>query len=409
MRCDMPTPGALNGLRIIDLGIAMAGPQATRILADHGADVIKVESRHRPDPTRFSASMHLSREDPPDPDRSGYFNNFNRNKRGIVLNLRHPDGVTLLWRLVPHCDVIVENFSAGVLERWGLGYGELQALRPDVILVRMAGMGQTGPWRDRVTYADTLASVAGITGETGGGGRDPVGVAFGLGDMVAALHAVAATLAALEDRARTGKGREIDLSQLEAMASHTGTAMLEAAAGTPSLSYEGNRHPLMSPHGAFRCAGEDRWCALAVETDAQWLSLRRLMGRADDDLPTLAERKANEDRVDAMVSAWTGERSAEKVAATLQVAGIPAAPVEDGRDLVEFDEHLRARGFYVPLVHPAAGEILHEGVAVRLSRTPGGVGRPAPRLGEHTDEVLRELLAMGDGELADLRAAGVLE
>jgi len=245
--------GALAGVRVLDLTWVLAGPYATKILADHGADVIKVESVHRPDPTRYSRAMHLTAGDGPlDPDRSGYFNNVNRNKRGIALNLRHPDGLALLARLVPRCDVVIENFSAGLLERWGLGFEQLRALRPDAIVVRMAGMGQTGPWRDRVTYADTLAAAAGITAETGSIDGDPVGVAFGLGDMVAALHAVAGTLAALDHRDRTGEGREIDLSQLEAMASHIGTALLESELGLPSLAYDGNRHPMMAPHGAYQ-------------------------------------------------------------------------------------------------------------------------------------------------------------
>jgi crotonobetainyl-CoA:carnitine CoA-transferase CaiB-like acyl-CoA transferase len=416
-----PWPGAaprggpaLQGIRVLDLTWVLAGPYATKILADHGADVIKVESRHRPDPTRYSRAMHLTAgEGPPDPDRSGYFNNYNRNKRGIALNLRRPEGLELLAQLVPHCDVLVENFSAGLLERWGLGYERLRALRPDLILVRMAGMGQTGPWRDRVTYADTLSAAAGITAETGSSSSDPVGVAFGLGDMVAALHAVAGTLAALERREQTGEGREIDLSQLEAMTSHTGTALLEAAAGLASKSYDGNRHPRMAPHGAFPCAGDDRWCAVAVASDEEWRALCDLLGRAelgpDPRFADLAGRKANEDDVDALVASWTRSRSPEEAARSLQAAGIAAAPVEDGRDLVDGDEHLAARGFYVPLLHPAAGEVLHEGVAVRLSDTPGGVFRPAPRLGEHTAEVLGELLGMDRAAVDELTAAGVLE
>ncbi len=407
---------ALQGVRVLDLTWVLAGPYATKILADHGADVIKVESRHRPDPTRFSGSMHLTAgggDGPPDPDRSGYFNNFNRNKRGIVLNLRTPEGLALLARLVPHCDVIVENFSAGLLERWGLGFDELRALRPDVILVRMAGMGQTGPWRDRVTYADALAAAAGITAETGSTAEDPVGVAFGLGDMVAAVHAVAGTLEALDHRDRTGEGREIDLSQLEAMASHTGTALLEYEAGIPSLSYDGNRHPRMAPHGAYPCEGEDRWVAIATAGDDQWRSLCAVIGRrelADDArFATLPDRKANEDELDAVVGEWSRGRSHVEAAEMLQAAGVAAAPVEDGRDLVDGDEHLRARGFYVSLDHPAAGPMLHEGVAVRLAATPGGVFRPAPLLGEHTAEVLTELLGMSQPELDELAAAGVLE
>jgi crotonobetainyl-CoA:carnitine CoA-transferase CaiB-like acyl-CoA transferase len=197
------------------------------------------------------------------------------------------------------------------------------------------------------------------------------------------------------------------------MASHTGTALLESEVGIPSLSYDGNRHPRMAPHGAYPCDGRDRWVAIAVGSDEEWRAMCGVMDRAElaDDprFATLADRKANEDVLDAIVGEWTRNRSPMEAAAVLQSAGVAAAPVEDGRDLVDGDEHLRARGFYVSLDHPAAGPMVHEGVAVRLSATPGGVLRPAPRLGEHTAEVLTELLAMPEAEIERLTAAGVLE
>jgi crotonobetainyl-CoA:carnitine CoA-transferase CaiB-like acyl-CoA transferase len=302
----------------------------------------------------------------------------------VAINLRRPEGLVVLARLVPHCDVLVENFSAGVLERWGFGYDRLRELRDDVIVVRMSGMGQTGPWAGHVTYADTLAAVAGVTAQTAPGEDGPVGLAFGLGDMVAALHAAAATLAALEERAQTGRGREIDLSQLEALASQTGTSLLETAYGVPSPSR-------LVFQGVYPCRGEDRWVAVAVETDEQQRALDHLIGRH------------------ATLGAWTAERSRDEVAATLQAAGIAAAPVEDGRDLVDGDEHLRAREFYVELDHPVAGPTLHEGIAIRPADTPGAVRRPAPCLGEHTEEVLTELAGLSRAEIARLREAGVLE
>jgi crotonobetainyl-CoA:carnitine CoA-transferase CaiB-like acyl-CoA transferase len=207
--------------------------------------------------------------------------------------------------------------------------------------------------------------------------------------MVAALHAVAATLAAVEERERTGRGQEIDLSQLEALASHTGTSLLEAAWGVPAQSYS---------HGIYQCLGEDRWVAIAAETDEQRRALADLLGRRGP----YAES-------DSDLGAWTAERSPDEAAATLQAAGIAAAPVEDARDLVEHDEHLRARGFYVELDHPVAGPVLHEGIAVRLADTPGAIRRPAPCLGEHTDEVLSTLAGLDGTELARLRELGVLE
>ena len=290
-----------------------------------------------------------------------------------------PEGLDLLSRLVPHCDVVVENFSAGLLERWGLGFDALRALRADVILVRMAGMGQTGPWRDRVTYADALAAAAGVTAETGWGDADPVGVAFGLGDMVAALHAVAGTLEALDHRARTGEGREIDLSQLEAMASHTGTALLESEAGIPSLSSDGNRHPRMAPHGAYPCAGTDQWIAIACRDDADWRALCGAMGNPawtrDADLATIAGRRAREDDVDRRLAAWTAQHDRYALGARLADAGVPAAPVQDAADRVERDPQLAARGWLVPLPHRETGSWPLERPPFRLSDAdvhPGG-------------------------------------
>jgi crotonobetainyl-CoA:carnitine CoA-transferase CaiB-like acyl-CoA transferase len=226
----------------------LAGPYVTKILGEHGADIVKVESVHRQDPTRFAPSMRLR----PDasPDESGYFLNFNRNKRSLALNLRTPRGQRLLQRLIAVVDVVVENFSPGVLDRWGLGYAQMQEINPDVVLVSMAGVGQTGPWRSAVTFADTLAAMSGLSYETG---RPPPGLTFGLGDMVAAN---AAALGAL-DLLHRGRGGHVDLSQLEAMAAHLGPALLEAADARTRSG------PLP---GVFRTRGDDRWIAIGSST-----------------------------------------------------------------------------------------------------------------------------------------------
>jgi crotonobetainyl-CoA:carnitine CoA-transferase CaiB-like acyl-CoA transferase len=408
-----PARAALAGTRVLDLTWVLAGPYATKILADHGADVVKVESRHRPDASRFAAALHLSRDPTRHPDTSGYFNNFNRNKRSIALNLDAPGGLDLLRRLCRVADVVIENFSAGVMARWGLDHAGLRALRGDAILVSMAGMGHSGPWRDHVTYADAVMAVAGLTGQMGFPDREPAGFTFGLGDMVAGAHAALGALAALEYRDATGRGQHVDLSQVEAVASHLGTSVLEVtAAGRPPAPW-GNRHPEMAPHGAFPCRGDDRWCAIAVADDARWLALCGLMDRpdlaGDGRLGTLAGRQAREDAVEREVAAWTRRLDAEEVMGRCQAAGIAAGVVQDARDLVEGDPQLRARGFYQPAAHPVAGTFLHEGVVPRLSDTPGAIRRAAPRLGEHTREVLGEWLGMTGTELEHLAAGGVLE
>ncbi len=405
--------GALAGTRVLDLTWVLAGPYATRILADHGAEVIKVESRHRPDASRFTAALHISRDPARHPDTSGYFNNFNRSKRSLALNLGRPEGVDLLRRLCRVSDVVIENFSAGVLARWGLDHAGLAALRPDIVLVSMAGMGHTGPWRDQVTYADAVMAIAGLTAQAGVPGRDPAGFSFGLGDMIAGAHAALGTLAALEYRDATGRGQHVDLSQVEAVAAHLGTAVLEVTAAGRRPEPWGNRHPAMAPHGAFPCRGTDRWCAIAVEDAAQWEALCATMGRpglaADPRFATLAARKTHEDALDADVAAWMRQHAAEAVMARCQAAGVPAGVVQDARDLVDRDPQLRARGFYEAATHPVAGAFLHEGVVARLALTPGRVWHAAPRLGEHTREVLTGLLDLSDAEIDGYAAAGVLE
>ncbi|WP_456696178.1 CoA transferase [Aeromicrobium sp. P5_D10] len=374
---------ALDGVRVLDLTWVLAGPYVTKTLAEHGAEIVKVESFHRKDPTRFSPGMRLR----PDAgfEDGGYFLNFNRNKRSLALNLRTDEGQDLLRRLVPQVDVVVENFSPGVLAKWGLDYPKLRELNPDVVLVSMAGTGQNGPWRDAVTFADTLAAMSGLTAETGRDDRAPQGLTFGLGDMVAANSAVVATL----DLLGRGAGGHVDLSQLEAMASHLGSALLQS-----QLPVEAS--PLAVAR-VVQTAGDDRWLAVgavAPDTLRQALVELGIPAGTSDPLDDLERHAA--------------EVNAEPLAEYLQAHGIPAHPVRDGRDLVEHDPQLAARDFYPLLEHPLAGTVAHEGLVARLSATPGGLWEPAPLLGQHTDELLTELLGLTSAELTDLRDQGAL-
>jgi crotonobetainyl-CoA:carnitine CoA-transferase CaiB-like acyl-CoA transferase len=374
--------------------------------------VIKVESRHRPDPTRFARSHFLSRHSDAHPDRSGYFNNHNRGKRSLALNLNLPAGREILARLVARSDVVIENFSPRVMAGWGLDYAGLRAIRRDVILVSMSGLGHTGPWRDYLTYADALAALSGLASQAGFPGRDPVGVTFGLGDMIAGLHAALGALAALEHREATGEGQHVDLSQVEAVASHTGTSLLEVATGHAPAP-RGNRHPAMAPHGAFRCRGDDRWIAIAVTTDDAWRALCAVMERpdlaGDPRLATAPGRKAHEPLIETAVEAWTRGREAHAMMEALQGHGVAAGVVQDARDLVEDDPHLRARGYWELAEHPAAGAFLHEGVVARLAGTPGRVWHAAPTLGQHTRAILAGVLGVTDAEITRYEKEGVLE
>ncbi|GGG24834.1 CoA transferase [Rhodococcoides trifolii] len=374
-------PGALHGVRVLDLTWVLAGPYVTKTFAEHGADILKVESFHRKDPTRFSPGMRLR----PDAgfDDGGYFLNFNRNKRSVALNLKTEAGQNLLRRLAADVDVVVENFSPGVLARWGLDYEQLRKINPGVVLVSMAGTGQTGPWRDAVTFADTLAAMSGLTAETARSDRDPQGLTFGLGDMVAANAAVIGTLELLY----RGEGGHVDLSQLEAMASHLGSAALEGQLADRVPTDAGR---------ILRSLGEDRWIAIGSCTPD---ALREAL--------TGISAAAEHDPWEALTHA-AAALDADLLAERLQNQGIAAYPVRDGRDLVETDVQLRARNFYRTLEHPIAGSVAHEGLVAHLSATPGELRTAAPLLGQHTDEILVEQLGLTADELADLHNEGVL-
>lgn len=368
--------GALSGLRVLDLTWVLAGPYVTKTLAEHGADIIKIESAHRQDPTRFAPSMRLR----PDagPDDSGYFLNFNRNKRSLALNLRSAEGPELLRRLAAEADVVVENFSPGTIAKWGLDPASLQRLNPNCLLVSMSGAGSTGPWRSSVTFADTLAAWSGLTHATAGSDGVPQGFTFGLGDMVAANAAVVAIL----EHLLRGGGGYVDLSQLEALSAHLGPAVLDG---------RHMQHPDQVGPFVLRAPGDDRWLAVGASPK---VAFERLVGDRDPR---------------DWLTDYAAATDADQAAIGLQQHGIAAYAVRDGRDLVDHDPQLTARDFYPTQHHPIAGGIKVEGPVHHLVATPPVLNRPAPLLGEHTDELLIELLDLSPAELRRLRSEGVLQ
>jgi benzylsuccinate CoA-transferase BbsF subunit len=409
---------ALAGCRVLDFGTAFASPMAAHLLADMGAEVIKVESRTRLDGLRLGRP--IVGEDIAGGDRGEWpeyqpvFHGLNRSKLGVTVNLKHPEGPGLIKRLVRLSDVVLNNFAPGVMERAGLGYEALRAERPDLIYVSLPAAGESGPLRDIVTYAPVIAALAGISSLVGysGAREDFVGtlqVAFC--DAVGALHAVVAVLAALRHRQATGEGQAIEIAQWEAAVSLLGEGLLDYAMNGRVLSPTGNAHPVMVPHNNYRCAGEDAWVAIAVGSEAEWRALCQAMGHpewADD--PRFADARARRQHgaeLDALITAWTSQRTPYDAMQTLQAAGVAAMPVMTLEDQFR-DPHLRARAIHLECEHPKVGlEWLH-GIPWRLSDTPGRIRRPAPLLGEHNDYVFGELLGLPAAEIQRLVEAGAI-
>lgn len=410
--------GPLAGVRVLDLGWAMAGPQGTAILGAYGAEVIKVESRARPDLARTTFGPIVA-EDPY--DGSGYFNNFNRDKRSITLNMTTERGRRLFAELLAISDGLLENFAAGVLDRWGFPYEEMRRIRPDIVYVSMAGFGHTGPYRDYKTFGPIVQAVSGLTLQSGYEDMEPAGWGFSYMDHTGGYYGAIAMLQALLHRRRTGQGQHVDLSQVEAATTLTGPAVLDYTVNGRPSSRIGNAsgEPVMSPHGVYRCApdedprvGDDAWVAVAIETEAQWQALCGVIEvaalAADPALASVDGRLQHCDAIDAAIESWTRQRTPWEAMDALQAAGVPAGAVQRTRDLVERDPQLQHRNMHPEITHPLLGTFKVDGVPVRFSRTSAGVRRPGPLLGEANDEVYGGLLGLREAAIAALTEAQVL-
>jgi benzylsuccinate CoA-transferase BbsF subunit len=398
----------LEGVRVADFTWVWAGPFCTLQLAHLGAEVIRVETATRPCVTRLLPPWADGEFGP---NRSGYFNQYNQGKLSLALDLKQPEALEVAKRLVAVSDIACENFAAGVMDRLGLGWEVLRKIRPDLIMIALSGYGATGPESAFVSYGPAQVPLAGMSSLTGYAGWPPMHVGISYGDPNGGLHGAFAVLAALLHRAASGEGQYIDLSQQETTIAVLAEGLLEQAMNGRQPERDGNRDPGMSPHGNFRCAGEQEWVSLAARSDEEWRRLAAQMGRpelgADPRFADLAARKANEDALETLVSEWTRERSPAEVTAALQEVGIPAFPCMTNRDLAT-DPHLLGRGLFASLEHPEVGARQHVGIPWKLHGTPLSVQRPAPCLGEHTDQVMREVLGYSESEVSRLRDAGVL-
>jgi crotonobetainyl-CoA:carnitine CoA-transferase CaiB-like acyl-CoA transferase len=399
----------LEGVKILDFSWIIAGPKATKFLANLGATVVRVESEQRLD---FLRAYPPFPDGIPGVDRSGTFAHLNDGKYGFTLNLKHPEAGTVLRRLVKWADVVLENFTPGTMERFGLSYDDLKRINPEIIMFRASLMGQTGPYAGQTGLGTMLQAYAGFSHLIGWPDRAPVGTAAAYTDYPAAGFIDIGILAAIDYKRRTGRGLVVDMSQLEAAQQLLIPALLDYTANGRVLEADGNRHPDACPHGAYPCLGDDRWGLMAVFDDQEWEGIKAAMGNPDwaesGKFSTLKSRKANEDELDRQISAWTIKHSPEEIMALLQKAGVPAGMVKNGRDIHE-DIQLKHRDYLVQLTHQEMGKMFYDKPPFRFSRTPFEMKLPSPCLGEHTELVCREFLGMNDEEFIGLLSDGVFE
>jgi benzylsuccinate CoA-transferase BbsF subunit len=406
----MDKESVFSDLLIVTWNWAMVGPLTLKFFADYGATVIRLETSNRPCVTRTSSPF---KDGKAGLNRSGYFNHFSANMMSMSLNMGHPLGIAVAKELVAKADVVMENFTPGVMDKWGLGYEELKKIKPDLIMVRQNGFGTAGPYRNLAAFGMILAAIAGIPNFIGWPDRGPLPVGVGAyTDCISPRYASAAVIAALDYRDRTGKGQLIDLSQFETALSFVLPGLLDAAVNDREPTRNGNWKPHASPHNVYPCKGHERWCTVAVLNDDQWAALCTVIGRpelaGDPRFDTLLHRKEHEVEVDELLGHWTMNHSPEQVMALLQAAGVPAGLVSNAADLFE-DLQLRRRGLLWPIEHAEMGDFTHLGTSFQLSRTPGRPYRPSPCIGEHNEYVLTKILGKTDEEFVELLGAGALE
>jgi crotonobetainyl-CoA:carnitine CoA-transferase CaiB-like acyl-CoA transferase len=417
--------GPLTGMRVLEMGSTVAGPFCGRLLADFGAEVIKIEDRTRIDTPR---KLPLYKDEDArnfgeevvgaDPDKGGLFNNYCRNKLGVTINMRIPEGRRLAERLIAASSVVTENFAPGVMERWGLTYERLRELRPDVVYARMSGYGHSGPNASYRSYGPVVQAVSGLSFISGLPGREPSGWGLSHMDNQAAFYNSAAILMAIRHRMLTGEGTEIDVSAIETGISLLGPVMLEVTVNgrvTRGPRYPaGNRleHPPAAPHGVYPASGEDRWVAIAVFNDEEWSRFADAIGRpawtADERFASPQSRWENQDALDEAVATWTSQRDRYEATKLLQEAGVRAGAVQNAQDLNETDPQLAHRGVFFQMDHPVIGEARFEGVPVHFDGMSADNWRSGPLLGEDNEYVSKELLGVADDEFAKLTASGVI-
>ena len=404
--------GPLSGLRVIDSSTMVAMPMAAHLMADMGAQVIKVESHTL---LRGETGIFPDNELGNQPwNRDGNFNALQRSKLGVTLNFRTPRGIEAFRDLVRISDVLVENNRPGSMDRLGLGYEALREVKPDLVYLSNTGFGHTGPWRSYAGIGRMFELTCGLSQFTGYPDEGPRRVGSAFFDPHVAWTAVFAILAALHYRQQTGKGQWIDLAMYQIGVSTMGDAVLDYVANGRNGHPVGNRHPFLAPHGVYPCKGDDKWIAIATETDRQWDTLCRLMGgpawAQDEKFGDQLSRWRNQKELDLLIGEWTQEYGHLELMDLLQHAGVPAGAVLNNKELL-LNPHLKARNFHEEVSHlpeSGLGTRTYTGRPWKMSKTRSFIRGPAPHLGEHNELIVGELLGRSAAEIAEMYELGAM-
>ncbi|MBN2062981.1 MAG: CoA transferase [Deltaproteobacteria bacterium] len=381
---------ALRGIRILDFTRVLAGPYSTRVLADFGAEVIKIQSKR----TARGAESN----------GNAYFKAWNRGKLSITLNMEMPEARDLFTEILKISDIVIENYSPRVMKNWDIEYDRLKEIKSDIIMLSMSAAGHTGPWKDLVAFAPTIHSLSGMTYLTSFCEGSPSGPGFAYSDIIAGLYGVFSILSALEYREKTGKGLYIDLSEYEAMSSVIGPAVIDEFAHCNLVAPSGNSpcYVTAAPHGCYKCSGENEFCVIAVFSESEWRALCDVLGNPtwtnEERFSSMEKRLDNNLALDQMIQEWTKSLRAEEVVKRLQGAKVPAGIVQDAKDLAD-DPQLKSRNFFIDIEHPSLGATKTDTYPVLFNGRRVKTLRPPPLLGEDNDYVYKNLLGLNPEEI----------